>query len=586
MSGRRTTTLSFRTTALAYSAKQSHNNFSQEFKQPRIAKMTSNPTGPETNGKLTSWRLVTVIGSLCLGVFLFGLDVSIIAVAIPQITTQFQSLADVSWYGSAYMLTLTAFQPLFGNLYKFFNPKVVYLTSLSVFELGSIICAAAPTSAVLIFGRAWLGLGGAGLLQGALAIIGEAVTVDKVPLFQGIVVSSMAAVLLLNINVPAGVVVIAIVFLFVPLGKPSTSHQDLSLRQKLQHMDAPGLFMFLGAICCLLLALTWGGQTYPWSNARIIALFVLFGIMAPSFCYWLVRRGELALIPVRVLKRRSVYVGALALLGFGLLSVVYGYYLPILFQSAQGVSTTESGLRYIALVGPQIVALVIVGGIVSKWGYYEFDQVPYMIGGSIVCTVGAGLLTTVNLSTPMVQWAAYLVITGLGLGMAGQLPYTAVQAVLDPADVATGNGMSRQSHYNMETLTHIRTAINVFSFHLAGAVGTAIGQALLLDGLKTSVPKYTSAVSPGEVVQVGATGLQIVATAPGVLGALRMAYVEAVRRTIILGLAAMCFVVPLSCAMEWVNLKRVAEKRGQVFTVEQASAGSENASTSVEKSGC
>ncbi|KAK7917810.1 hypothetical protein PG985_011418 [Apiospora marii] len=531
--------------------------------------MTFDPRTSESDGKLHSWRLVTVIGSLCLGVFLFGLDVSIIAVAIPQITTQFQSLADVSWYGSAYMLTLTAFQPLFGNLYKFFNAKVVYLASLSVFEVGSVICAAAPTSAVLIFGRAWLGLGGAGLLQGALAIIGEAVTVDKVPLFQGIVVSSMALAYAsfdpsqLPCNVPAGVVVIAAVFLFVPLGKPSTAHQGLSLRQKFQHMDILGLVMFLGAICSVLLALTWGGQTYPWSDARIIALFVVFGVLTPSFCYWLVRRGELALIPVRVLKRRSVYVGAMALIGFGVLSVVYGYYLPILFQSAQGVSTTESGLRYIALVGPQIVALVIVGGMVSKWGYY----VPYMIGGSIICSVGAGLLTTVNLSTPTVQWAAYLVITGLGLGMAGQLPYTAVQAVLDPADVATGN------------------AINVFSFHLAGAVGTAIGQALLIDGLKTSVPMYTSAVSPDQVVQAGATGLQTVANSSVVLEALRMAYVEAVRRTIILGLAAMCMVVPLSCAMEWVNLKRVAERRDQVFTAEQTSAGSEDASTSVEKSG-
>lgn len=85
-------------------------------------------------GQLTSWRLTTVIGSLCLGVFLFGLDVNIIAVAIPHITTEFQSLPDVAWYGSAYMLTLTAFQPFFGNLYKYFNAKLVYLTSLGVFE--------------------------------------------------------------------------------------------------------------------------------------------------------------------------------------------------------------------------------------------------------------------------------------------------------------------------------------------------------------------------------------------------------------------------------------------------------------------
>lgn len=83
---------------------------------------------------LASWKLVMVIFSLCLGIFLFGLDVNILGTAIPQITSDFSSLRDVAWYGSAYLLTVTAFQPLFGNLYKFFNPKLVYLGSLVIFE--------------------------------------------------------------------------------------------------------------------------------------------------------------------------------------------------------------------------------------------------------------------------------------------------------------------------------------------------------------------------------------------------------------------------------------------------------------------
>lgn len=87
-------------------------------------------------------------------------------------------------------------------------------------------------------------------------------------------------------------------------------------------MDFLGLVMFLGAICCLLLAMTWGGQTYPWADQKIIGLFVGAGCLILCFCYWLVRQGELALIPVRVLKKRSVYVGALALVGFGMISVV------------------------------------------------------------------------------------------------------------------------------------------------------------------------------------------------------------------------------------------------------------------------
>ncbi|ETS85984.1 hypothetical protein PFICI_04009 [Pestalotiopsis fici W106-1] len=546
---------------------------------PEEAAISAQSLTPERQ-LLASWRLTTVIGSLCLGVFLFGLDVNIISVAIPHITTEFQSLADVAWYGSAYMLTLTAFQPMFGNLYKYFNAKVVYLTSLVIFEVGSAICAGSPSSAVLIFGRSWLGLGAAGLLQGALAIIGQTVTIDRVPLFQGIVVSSMAVAVCCGpviggaltqytswhwcfwINLPAGVCVIISVILFVPLGEPSQDgNKALSLREKLMHMDAPGLVLFLGAMCCILLALTWGGTVYSWNDQRIVGLFVGFGVMMVIFIYWLIRQGELALIPVRVLKTRSVYVGAICLLGFGGVSVVYGYYLPILFQSAQAVSTTESGLRYIALVGPQIVSLIIIGGLVTKWGYY----VPYMVAGSALCSIGAGLLTTVTLSTPTTHWATFLVITGIGLGMAGQLPYTALQAVLAPEDVAIGN------------------ALNVFSFHLAGAVGTAVGQALLLDGLKVEVPRYTDAVTAREVIQAGATGLENVAKSPVVLHALRAAYAQAVRRTIILGLAGICLVVPISFAMEWVNIKEVAETRLRLGESQQLQSESKDPHTSAEK---
>lgn len=94
---------------------------------------------------LSSWRLAVVIGSLCLGIFLFGLDTNIIGTAIPRITTEFHSLSDVSWYGASYLLAVTVIQPLFGNLYKFFNVKITYLSSLFVFE-GKVIYSKVPTS--------------------------------------------------------------------------------------------------------------------------------------------------------------------------------------------------------------------------------------------------------------------------------------------------------------------------------------------------------------------------------------------------------------------------------------------------------
>lgn len=86
------------------------------------------------NDYLTSWPLTIVISSLALSTMLIALDTSIIGVATPTISTVFQSLNDIAWYGSAYLLTVTAFQPSFGNLYKFFDIKMTFMISLVIFE--------------------------------------------------------------------------------------------------------------------------------------------------------------------------------------------------------------------------------------------------------------------------------------------------------------------------------------------------------------------------------------------------------------------------------------------------------------------
>lgn len=120
-------------------------------------------------------------------------------------------------------------------------------------------------------------------------------------------------------NIPAGVLVIATVFFFVPFSNSSTQQSSqLPLAEKLRHLDPIGTLIFLGAVVCLLLALTWGGQTYAWNNGRIIGLFVGFGVLVICLCFWLVRQGEKALIPLRILCKRSIAMSAITLFGFGL----------------------------------------------------------------------------------------------------------------------------------------------------------------------------------------------------------------------------------------------------------------------------
>ncbi|KUI59517.1 Putative HC-toxin efflux carrier TOXA [Cytospora mali] len=507
---------------------------------------------------LRSWRLFIVIDTLFVGIFLFGLDVNIIGVAIPKITTEFGSLDEVAWYGSAYLLTVTAFQPGFGNLYRFFNTKRVYLVSLFIFEVGSAVCGSAPKSEVLILGRALLGVGAAGLLQGALAIISQIVPLDKVPMYQGIVIGAIGISVCTGpiiggalteytswrwcfwINVPAGAVVILVVILFVPISQKSKDEDGkLSLPEKFRRMDPIGTILFLGFVCCLLLVLVWGGQTYSWSDSRVIGVLVGSATLLACFCYWMWRQGEMALIPLRILRKRSIAMGAVTLFAISMPLNIYGYYLPLFFQTAQGTSVTTSGIRQIALMVPDIVGIALTGFVVSKWGYY----IPYMVAGSVIASVGAGLLTTIDAAIPTAKWAAYLVITGIGVGMSFQLPYTAVQVVLEPVDVPTGN------------------AIAVFSSQLSGAIGLAIGQNLLVHGLEEAIPEYTNAVTPAAVIGVGAAGLSELSSSPAVLDALRHAYADAIRWTMYLAVAAMCIAFPSSCSMEWLNIKHVAEQR-------------------------
>jgi hypothetical protein len=136
-------------------------------------------------------------------------------------------------------------------------------------------------------------------------------------------------------NVPAGVIVILIVSLFVPVSKSNQDNQNrkLPVKEKLLRMDPIGTTIFLGAVCCLLLSLVWGGQTYPWDDSRIIGLFVGFGLLTICFCYWLWRQGEVALIPLRILRKRSIAMGAVTLFAIGLaMNIVRTCHLPALGQ--------------------------------------------------------------------------------------------------------------------------------------------------------------------------------------------------------------------------------------------------------------
>ena len=234
-------------------------------------------------------KLAILTFGLCMATFVVALDNTIIATAIPRITTVFDSLNDVGWYGSSYLLTTTSLQPSFGKIYTYFNIKWTYITALLIFELGSIVCAAAKNSVMLIVGRAIAGAGAAALFSGGMTIVGFSVALRKRALYISLLssmfgISSVVGPILGGvltdraswrwcfwINLPFGGVALLTVFLFFK--NPERAHTGMTLKQKINQIDIGGAFLLICGIVCLLLALQWGGNYVSLARLQSLGLY-------------------------------------------------------------------------------------------------------------------------------------------------------------------------------------------------------------------------------------------------------------------------------------------------------------------------
>jgi MFS family permease len=134
--------------------------------------------------------------ALCVILILGGLDANIVATAVPSITDHFHTVADVGWYSSAFRLCTCAFQFGFAKLYQIFSIKAVFLTSVVIFLVGSLLCATAASSMMFVIGRAVTGLGFAGNLAGCFAVAVQILPLDKRPVYVGLMscVESLAII--------------------------------------------------------------------------------------------------------------------------------------------------------------------------------------------------------------------------------------------------------------------------------------------------------------------------------------------------------------------------------------------------------
>nr|AGQ43601.1 HC-toxin major facilitator superfamily transporter [Alternaria jesenskae] len=412
-----------------------------------IVPSVSTPSLP----KLSFVSLVVIIVSLGAAAFLSALDATVVAVLTPTLADEFRSVDSVAWYGSIYLLMSGTMQPLFGKLYNDFSPKWLFLTCTSVLEIGSLVCALAQNSPTFIVGRAIAGIGAGGILSGALIIVALIVPLHHRATFTGMIGALECIALIIApiiggamadtigwrwcfwINLPIGAVLCTVLFfLFHPPRTPqSASGMQRSYAETLSKLDFIGAGVVISSLICLSLALQWGGTQYKWSDSRIVALLVAFGVLflsAGGHQYW---KGEEALFPIRLLKQRGFVLALFNSLCFGGVQYAALYYLPTWFQAVKGDTRINAGVQMLPMVAAIIGVNIVAGAAISFTGRLA----PFVVIATVLASIGSGLLYTFTPTISQARIIGYQLVYGAGSGAGVQQAFIGAQAALDPTDV-------------------------------------------------------------------------------------------------------------------------------------------------------
>ncbi|KAF2031502.1 efflux pump protein [Setomelanomma holmii] len=518
-------------------------------------------------------KLMILLSALTLINFLALLDTSIIGTAIPYITSEFHSLPDIGWYVGAYTLATATLQPLAGKLYTYFPIKAVYLCFIFLFELGSLICGVAPSSAALIAGRAIAGLGVSGLIMGAMTIISVSMETAKSPMYLGIMLGiSQTGVVAgplvggaltehvtwrwcFYLNLPVGGLA-ALLFTFIHI--PDIAKKDpfsmALIRKVIPELDLIGFSLFIPPAIMFLLALQFGsGNTYAWNSATIIGLFVGAGVLAIIFILWEHRMGDRAMLPGSLLKQRRIWVSCL----YGTCNITCmiaaSNWIPTYFQAVKGNKPTLSGVHVLPSILSQLSFVIISGALVSKLGYY----LPWALASGMIMAVGNGLVSTFTATTTVGQWIGFQIVLGVGRGAglqtagsltprSNELPLISIQNAVQPKQIP------------------IAMAFLIFFQNLGTSIGIVIANTIFAQTLSKTAPRYAPSVSAEDALDAGSGADAVRALVAGhedeLSGVLR-AYSEGLRNIFYFLVALSCIAVVASLGMGWVDVRKKKEEK-------------------------
>ncbi|KAL2870322.1 major facilitator superfamily domain-containing protein [Aspergillus lucknowensis] len=421
-------------------------------------------------------RLLIVLGSIWVGVFLAALDTTIVATLTGPISSSFNSLSLLSWLATAYLISNAACQPLSGRLTDIFSRKSGLIFSNVVFAAGNLICGLAQSEWTIILGRVVAGIGGGGLTAIATFVTSDLIPLRRRGVWQGIgnicfgLGSGLGGVFggwvhdtlgwrwAFLIQIPF--IVVSTILVAVTVKIPAKDSQ----KGKLKRVDFLGAVTLITALILLLLGLNTGGNKLPWTHPFILTTLPLSVVVLGIFIYIEANNASEPIIPVRLLLDRTVLAACLAN-WFSTMNV-YGllFYMPILFQ-VQGLSATAAGVRLIPQAVGASLGSLGAGVLMRSSGRYKVYNYITML----LLVVSSALICTLDLNSPTPLPLLYFLLVGTAYG--GMLTITLVALI------------SAVDHEHHAVITSASYAFRSTGSSIGITIASAVFQNILKNGL-------------------------------------------------------------------------------------------------------
>jgi EmrB/QacA subfamily drug resistance transporter len=381
---------------------------------------------------------------VALGVFMLLLDITIVNVALPDIQKQLHaSLSDLQWVIDAYALSLAALLLTAGSLADRLGRRIVYAAGVAIFTAGSLLCGVAQSPVFLSLARAGQGVGGAVMFATSLALLAQTfrgnergvafgvfgaitgIAVAIGPVLGGAITSGLSWRWIFFVNVPLGVVVIALTMLQV----------EESRDPRASRPDWLGFVTFSAALGGLVYGLI-ESNAHSWGSGRVLGSIVTgLGLLAAFVAVELRQRRPMFDLS---LLRNPTFVGGL-ISAFAISASAFAVltFIVLYLQNLLGYSAIGTGLRLLALTGAIFLTAGVAGRLTAK--------VPtrLLIGPGFLL-IGGGLLLMrgISGSSSWTHLLPGLIVAGVGAGLVNvPLASTAV-GVVDPARAGMASGIN------------------------------------------------------------------------------------------------------------------------------------------------